>query len=153
MTGHTTGSMNENGEIMKKPSKKLQTILLGTFMIFVIFLINPKLGGIGEGKEESKEISTLEEVLMEIEGIGEVSIYFHHDNNGTSAPLTDYFSLSGTSGKKGSELQGILVIAEGAEDFKLRSELSRILSAVLQLPEHRIVIVEMKKRGSTNENE
>ncbi|MFS0575152.1 hypothetical protein AB1K83_05935 [Sporosarcina sp. 179-K 3D1 HS] len=138
---------------MKKPSKKMQTILLGTIMIFVIFIMNPNLGGIGEGKEENKEFSTLEEALMQIEGIGEVSIYFHQGNNGTSAPLSDYFSLSGTSEKKGSELQGILVIAEGAEDFKLRSELSRILSAVLQLPEHRIVIVEMKKRGSTNENE
>lgn len=48
---------------------------------------------------------------------------------------------------------GVLLIAEGAEDYAIRNELSRILSSVLQLPEHRVVIVEMKKRGNMNENE
>ena len=55
--------------------------------------------------------------------------------------------------KKGDELQGILVVAEGAKDYKVQNELYKILTAVLQLPEHRIVIAEMNTRGKTNENE
>lgn len=89
---------------------------------------------------------------MKIEGIGEVTLYFHYENGEASNPLSDYFSLSTSSAKKGNELQGVLVIAESAENLEIKSKLSRILSTVLQLPEHRIV-VEIKNRGNTDENE
>ena len=130
-------------------------ILLGTIIILVIIFINSSLGGIGgeKGKkEESQQFVALEEALMKIEGVGEVSLYFHYDNGETVSPLSDYFSLSSGAEKKGG-LIGVLLIAEGAEDYAIRNELSRILSTVLQLPEHRVVIVEMKKRGNMNENE
>ena len=130
-------------------------ILLGTITIMVIIFINSSLGGIagekGE-KEENGEFVALEEALMKIEGIGEVTLYFHYENGEASNPLSDYFSLSTSSAKKGNELQGVLVIAEGAENLEIKSKLSRILSTVLQLPEHRIV-VEIKNRGNTDENE
>ena len=156
MTGRTTGSMNGNGDDMQKPKRKIHTILLGTIVLLVIIFINSSLGVIGGEKgekEESREYAALEEALTRIEGIGEVSLYFHYENGETANPLSDYFSLSTASTKGGSKLQGILVVAEGADDFKIQNELSKILSTVLQLPEHRIVIVEMKKRGNTNENE
>lgn len=156
MAGHITGSMNGNGDDMQKQTKKIHTILLGTIIILVIIFINSSLGGIGgeKGKkEENREFVELEDALMKIEGIGEVSLYLHYVNGESTNPLSDYFSLSTASAKKGNPLQGILVVAEGAEDAKIRNELSKILTAVLQLPEHRIVIVEMKKRGNTSENE
>ncbi|HJF30589.1 MAG TPA: hypothetical protein K8V56_02270 [Sporosarcina psychrophila] len=156
MTGRTSGSMNENGDDMEKPKRKIHTILLGTIVILVIIFINSSLGVIGgeKGKkEESREYVALEEALMRIEGIGEVLLYPHYENGESANPLSDYFSMSNASTTKGSKLQGILVVAEGAEDFKIQNELSHILSTVLQLPEHRIVIVEMNKRGNTNENE
>ncbi|MFC5590976.1 hypothetical protein ACFPRA_19030 [Sporosarcina soli] len=155
MTGHSTGSLNGNGDEMQKPTKKIQMILLGTITVMVIIFINSSLGGIGGEKgekEENGEFVALEEALMEIEGIGDVTLYFHYENGNAGNPLSDYFSMSTTSPKKGNELQGVLVIAEGAENLEIKSKLLRILSTVLQLPEHRIV-VEMKKRGSTNENE
>lgn len=155
MTGHSTGSLNGNGDEMQKPTKKIQMILLGTITVMVIIFINSSLGGIGDEKgekEENGEFVALEEALMEIEGIGDVTLYFHYENGNAGNPLSDYFSMSTTSPKKGNELQGVLVIAEGAENLEIKSKLLRILSTVLQLPEHRIV-VEMKKRGSTNENE
>ncbi|NYF24616.1 hypothetical protein [Sporosarcina sp. JAI121] len=156
MTGRTSGSMNENGDDMEKPKRKIHTIFLGTIVILVIIFINSSLGVIGgeKGKkEESREYAALEEALMRIEGIGKVSLYFHYENREPANPLSDYFSTSTASTNKGNKLQGILVVAEGAEDFKIQTELSHILSTVLQLPEHRIVIVEMEKRGNTNENE
>ncbi len=140
---------------MQKPSKKIQTILLGITIVVVIIFINSGMSSFGTKKGDDVELSEvqqLEKTLMKIKGIGEVALYLHFDENAAQKPLTDYFSITSTS-KKQNQLKGILVIAEGAEDLKVRSELSRILSVVLQLPEHRIVIVEMKKRGITNENE
>ncbi|AMQ06685.1 MULTISPECIES: hypothetical protein [Sporosarcina] len=156
MTGRTSGTMSGNGDNMHKPTRKTHTILLGTIVLLVIIFINSSLGVIGgeKGKkEESGEFAALQESLMKIEGIGEISLYFHYENRESTNQLTDYFSTSTASAKKGSELQGVLVVAEGAEDFKIQNELSKILSTVLQLPEHRIVIAKMNNRGNTNENE
>ena len=45
--------MNENGDNMQKPTRKIHTILLGTIIVLVIIFINSSLGGIGgeKGKE------------------------------------------------------------------------------------------------------
>lgn len=156
MTGRITGSMNENGDDMKKTTNKIQTILLGTIIVLLIIFINSCVldsgGEKGRKKEESRQHLALEQALMEIEGVGEVSLYFHYENGEQESTLSDLLSLSTTSEKRADNLQGILVNAEGAGNPKIRNELSRILSTVLQVPEHRIVIVEMKKRGNTDES-
>ena len=154
MTDRITGSLNEDGDDVQKPMKKIHTVLLGTIIVLIIIFINSGILGIGGEKEgEGPEYVALELALMKMEGVGEVAIYFHYDDGEQTSPLSDYFSLSNTSTKKENHLQGILVIAEGAEDLRIRNELSKILTAVLQVPEHRIVIAEMKKRGKVDESE
>lgn len=131
-------------------------LLIGTlFAIFIVF-INSTIGSMGGEKEkgeESREVTALEQTLMKIEGIGEVSIYLHYDQREESSPLADYFSTSGSKTGKENPLQGILVVAEGADNPKMKNELTRIISTVLQLPEHRIVVEEMNKRGIHVESE
>jgi len=112
--------------------------------------INTTIFGTGGNQnkleEDSREYAALEQALMEIEGVGEVTLYFHYQQNAQENPLSDYFSLSTNKiENRADNLQGILVIAEGAANPKIQNELSKILSAVIQLPEHKIVIVEMKK--------
>ncbi len=155
MTGSTTNSMNGNGDEMQNTTRKVHPILLGTIVILIIIFITSSLGGIGgeNKKEESREFVELEQALMKVEGIGEVVLYPHYENREPSNALSNYFSSSTATVKKGNELQGILVVAEGAKDYKVQNELYKILTAVLQLPEHRIVIAEMNTRGNTNENE
>lgn len=156
MTGSTTNSMNGNGDEMQKTTRKVHPILLGTIVILIIIFITSSLGGVGgeKGKkEESREFVELEQALMKVEGIGEVILYPHYENREPSNALSNYFSSSTATVKKGDGLQGILVVAEGAKDYKVQNELYKILTAVLQLPEHRIVIAEMNTRGKTNENE
>ncbi|WP_318614987.1 hypothetical protein [Sporosarcina sp. YIM B06819] len=141
---------------MQKTTRKIHPILLGTLVILVIIVITSTGGSIGgeKGKkEESREFVELEQALMKVKGIGEVVLYPHYEIEEPTNPLGDYFSSSAATAKKGNGLQGVLVVVEGAEDFKVRNQLSKILSTVLQLPEHRIVIEEMEKRGITNENE
>lgn len=132
---------------MQKPKKKLHILFIGTALAIFIIFINTALGSNGGEKkngEESRNVATLEATLMKIEGIGEVVIYFHYDQVEAGSPLANYFSISGGSTGKKNPLQGILVVAEGADNPRTKIELKRILSAVLQLPEHRIVIEKMR---------
>lgn len=157
MTDRITGSLNKDGDNMEKPKKKMHTVLLGTIIVLIIIFINSGIFGIGgeKGKNEGvgQEYAVLEQALMKMEGVGEVTIYFHYEDGEQNSSLSDYLSLSNTTTKKTNHLQGILVIAEGAGDLRIRNGLSKTLSAVLQVPEHRIVIAEMKKRGNMDESE
>ncbi len=158
MTERRTASSNENGDVMQKPTRKLQTVILGTIVVLVIMTMNSGIFGIGgetrKTEEDSREYAALEQALMEIEGVGEVALYFHYEHAEAENPLSDYFSLSSSQGRKQSDpLRGVLVVAEGAKEPGVQNALSKILSTVLQLPEHRIVIVEMKKRGNMDEEQ
>jgi stage III sporulation protein AG len=149
-----SGSLDENGDNVHKPRKKVHTALLGLLFVLFIIFIYSNVSGIGGGKErvdgERTEYDALEQALMKIDGIGEVTIYSHYEKNDSTNTLSDYFSMSTTKNTKENELRGILVIAEGAGDLLIQSKLKKILSAVLQLPEHRIVVVEMKSKGEND---
>lgn len=137
---------------MQKPKKKIHILFVGTALAIFIIFINTAFGSIGGEKkngEESREVAALEAALMKMEGIGEVVIYFHYEHEEVASPLADYFSVSGGTASKKNPLQGLLVVAEGADNPRTKNELKQILSAVLQLPEHRIVIVEMENKGDT----
>lgn len=140
---------------MKKPTRKFQTVLFGSLLVLVIISMNSGILGIGGDRgqieETSKEYGDLEDALMNIEGVGEVKLYLHSNNSEEKSPLSDYFSLSTTRQDiKENPIEGVLVVAEGADNPGIKLELKRTLSTVLQLPEHRIVI--MKKRGNLDEN-
>lgn len=142
---------------MQKPTGKMQVILFIAITVLVFILLNPpwKSEGATSGKSNEKEGNTeaaaLETALKKIDGVGEVSIYLHPPKGAKEqSPLSDYFTKSADSNT--NEATGVLVVAEGAGKTGLKSELTRILSAVLQVPEHRIVIVEMTKRGNYDEN-
>ncbi|WP_040228714.1 hypothetical protein [Bhargavaea cecembensis] len=115
----------------------------------LIILLPALAGGDRGGAGTEPAQSDLEAVLSEIRGVGSVKVYRQDagpDSESGMFSLSGYFGGgSGASGDTPSE--GILVVAEGAGDPRIRSELARILSGVLQLPEHRIVVVEMKKEG------
>ncbi|MFC4411149.1 hypothetical protein ACFOZY_12035 [Chungangia koreensis] len=140
---------------MDKEKKKLPLPLAVALIAFVaLFFLNGlgSKGVFGGGEEQTGKTvddRSLKMVLSEIEGVGEVELYFYHGaNTGTGRAETDFLSdyFSGTSSKS-EELVGLLVVAEGADDIKTKKLLLDILTRVLQLPEHRIVIVPMKKKG------
>ncbi len=145
---------------MSKPTRKFQTFFFGTMLVLVIIFLNVgNLGIGGEGKkieEDKRAEAALESTLGKIEGVGAVELYFHTDKNEALNPLSDYFSLSQTKVENGTNnIEGILVVAEGGGDPIIRNTLSKLLATVLQLPEHRIVIVEMsemKKGRNLDEN-
>ena len=147
---------DENGDTMPKRTKKVQTVFFGMLLVLVIIFMTSGTLGIGGEKnkeEDSRENAALEQTLMQIEGVGEVELYFHYNKGEEADPLSDYFSLSQTkSDQRENNIEGILVVAEGGGDPSLQNKLTKMLATVLQLPEHRIVIVEMKKGRNIDEN-
>lgn len=144
----------ENGDSMQKPTKKIQTVFFGTILVLVIIILNSSIWGIGGGKsnieEDRREEVELEQALMKIEGVGKVAIYYNGNESEKEDPLSNYFSLSKSKVENNSgPIQGILVVAEGGGDPAIQNLLSKTLATVLQLPEHKIVIVEMKKGEET----
>lgn len=140
---------------MEKPTGKPRLIMIGLMVMVcsVLYITTTaNVGGEKQKKEEKRMLSTLEETLEQMEGLGNVKVYFHYDEKEEESPLANYFSASTTS-KSQSPLQGLLVVADGADDPAVRNGLSQLLANVLQLPEHRIVIVEMKKRGNQHESQ
>lgn len=145
---------------MSKPTRKVQTFFFGTMLVLVIIFLNVgNLGIGGEGRkveEDKRAEAVLEGTLGKIEGVGEVELYFHYNKDEEMNPLSDYFSLSQTKAEtRTNNIEGILVVAEGGGDPLIRNTLSGLLATVLQLPEHRIVIVEMsemKKGRNLDEN-
>ncbi|PIC62767.1 hypothetical protein CSV79_15385 [Sporosarcina sp. P13] len=139
---------------LEKPAGKSNLLVIGLLMLVfgIIWITSMGLGGEKQSKEEKRMLSSLEETLEQMEGLGKVTVYFHYDEKESENSLAGYFSISSNATKESSPLKGLLVVAEGAEDPTVRNGLSQLLANVLQLPEHRIVIVEMKKRGNHLEN-
>lgn len=135
----------------------MQVILFLAITVLVFILLNPPWSseeaksGKSSEKEGYTDVAALESALRMIDGVGEVSVYLHPPKEAKEqSPLSDYFTKSADLDTQ--EVTGLLVVAEGAGEPGLKSELTRILSSVLQLPAHRIVIVEMTKRGNFDEN-
>ncbi|GKV68112.1 hypothetical protein NCCP2716_06100 [Sporosarcina sp. NCCP-2716] len=133
---------------------KVQMLIFAAITILAVILFTPpwKLSGEAKEKEGTSGTAALEHALHKMEGVGEVAIYLHPEaGEKEQSPLADYFTKKPASDQSGTT--GVLVVAEGAGNPGVKSELKRLLSAVLMLPEHRIVIVEMTKRGNDDENQ
>ncbi|MBD7943911.1 MULTISPECIES: hypothetical protein [Psychrobacillus] len=75
-----------------------------------------------------------------------MSIYFHYAERSENKKESDssFFQWTSESKMEKEELIGILVVAEGASDNRIKNNLIKTLSSVLQISPHRIVIEEME---------
>lgn len=73
-------------------------------------------------------------------------MYFHYEDSSenTSEGDVPFFQWTSDGKKDKEELIGILVVAEGANDKRIKNSLVKTLSSVLQISPHRIVIEEME---------
>lgn len=137
---------------MEKQPKKNQRVLLGIVVVTVAIMLGSQVFDLGGGKSITEEARTEEEALAQtlsqIEGVGKIAIYYKDGKREQEDSLTQYFSLAqSTKVENVDERKGILVVAEGGGDPVVQNLLLKTLSTVLQLPEHQIVIVEMKQEG------
>ncbi len=101
-----------------------------------------------EQYQSSTEEGRLEQVLGQIQGVGQVKVYFHYDNqnpkeNDSDSLLNGYLSSS----DREKYVSGLLVVSEGASNPAIKKQLLETISRVMQMPTHRIMIVPMENKG------
>ena len=77
--------------------------------------------------------------LSKIEGVGQVSVYVHTEASKESS----LFSFSDVENV--DAYTGVLIVSEGAKSPLIKRQLQETVSAILQLPAHRIVILPMEE--------
>ncbi|MBO4384174.1 MAG: hypothetical protein J5854_01980 [Clostridia bacterium] len=136
-----TPSMIRNALNKLRDNKKLETIVYAAMILaaVIIFLLT---GGIScEGKDRTSEIVTpaetqkadtdherelearLEKILSEIEGAGKVSVMITTERT-TGSDGTFY---------EQTVIKGVIVVAEGADNLKVKAELIDAVKTVLSV--------------------
>jgi len=132
------GQWNEaNGEVLP--------LILLAICTFIFLFLNQS-----DRQEESTDTNnTLESILRTVDGVGDVKVYLHYDNNkGTGSFLDTYFEPNASV----QTVTGVLVVAEGAKDEPIKRLLIETIADVLQVSSHRIVVVPMNLKEESNES-
>ena len=135
--------------LKKKPTFRFVVISLAVLVISLLF---SEIFGLTDDVNKNTsppEVHTKDElsaILEKIHGVGKVSIYFHYAERTENKMESDlsFFQWTSDSKMEKEELIGILVVAEGASDKRIKNNLIKTLSSVLQISPHRIVIEEME---------
>lgn len=138
-----------------KPNRMRSGILLASLLVFMVFvLLNGSLfTGQQETTSQSQDSFTQEQslktALEKMAGVGEVELFFYTGMNESRQAVSEQpsFTLFDQQNKQQTTIQSVLVVAEGAHQVQIRSMLTEYLSAVLLLPQHRIVVVPMDEKG------
>ena len=135
---------------MEKKWSKQKLIFIPIAILLFIAYISVSISSSDEEKNTStSEESRLEQALSQVQGVGQVKVYFHYDvqepNNSSSSDnfLNGYF----TSSENQQYVSGLLIVAEGASDPGIQKQLLQTISRVMQMPTHRIMIVPMENKG------
>lgn len=141
------------------PSIKLNRtksgLLLASLLVFMVFflfnetLFTKQSYTTSQSEDPATQEQSLEKALEKMAGVGEVELFFY---TGTNEPQqTDSekpsFALFDPVTEEQTKIQSILVVARGADQAQIRLKLIQYLSAVLILPQHRIVVVPMDEKG------
>jgi hypothetical protein len=122
------------------------------FMVFVLFsdsLFNNQQGTTSQSQDSFTQEQSLKNALEKMAGVGEVELFFYTGMNESQKAVSEKpsFALFDQQSTEQTSIQSVLVVANGAHQVKIRSMLKEYLSAVLLLPEHRIVVVPMDEKG------
>ena len=132
------GQWNEaNGEVLP--------LILLAICTFIFLFLNQS-----DRQEESTDTNnTLESILRTVDGVGDVKVYLHYENNKGTGSFFDTYFEPNTSVQN---ITGVLVVAEGAKDDRTKRLLIETIANVLQVSSHRIVVVPMNLKEESNES-
>ncbi|MDI7742216.1 hypothetical protein QMK38_09405 [Lysinibacillus fusiformis] len=135
---------------MEKKWTKQKLIFIPIAVLVFIAYISVTLNDSNEEQSStsSGEEARLEQALGQIQGVGQVKVYFHYGTespaeNDSDSLLNGYLSSS----EKEKNVSGLLVVSEGASNPAIKKQLLETISRVMQMPTHRIMIVPMENRG------
>src|SRR5699024_1917170 len=93
---------------------------------------SPETEGSGEKQQLERE---LEELLRQVEGIGEIRVMLTLEEENNSI----YASESG-----GTKVAGVLIAAQGADDLTVVQNIQEAVQALFQVEAHKIKVMKMK---------
>ncbi|MDX1807722.1 hypothetical protein ACFPYN_10835 [Paenisporosarcina macmurdoensis] len=138
-----------------KQNRMKSGLLLASLLVFMVFfLFNESIftkqpNTTSQSQDTATQEQSLKKALEKMAGVGEVELFFY---TGTNEPLQTVsekpsFALFDQKTDDQTKIQSVLVVAKGADQAQTRLKLIKYLSAVLILPEHRIVVVPMDEKG------
>ena len=125
----------DRGQWNEADGEVLPLILLAICTFIFLFLNQ------SDRQEESTDTNnSLESILRTVDGVGDVKVYLHYENNKGTGSFFDTYFEPNTSVQN---ITGVLVVAEGAKDDRTKRLLIETIANVLQVSSHRIVVVPM----------
>jgi len=149
-------SLKERSVILSiKPNRMKSGILLASLLVFMVFILfNDSLfkdsqNTTSQSQDSFTQEQSLKTAIEKMAGVGEVELFFYKGINESKKTVSENpsFTLFDQQANEQTTIQSVLVVAEGAHHVQIRSMLKDYLSAVLLLPEHRIVVVPMDEKG------
>ena len=134
----------DRGQWNEADGEVLPLILLAICTFIFLFLNQ------SDRQEESTDTNnSLESILRTVDGVGDVKVYLHYENNKGTGSFFDTYFEPNTSVQN---ITGVLVVAEGAKDDRTKRLLIETIANVLQVSSHRIVVVPMNLKEESNES-
>jgi hypothetical protein len=95
----------------------------------------------------SPEEQRLIAVLSQIQGAGRVDVMITYDAEPQAAQT---LALSAPTPEAAEQVRGVMVVAEGAADLKVRLELARAVQTVLSVPASKVDVFQMQKEENAS---
>ena len=116
-------------------NKASRPLFIGLLLITVglIYVMNAT----GQSDDNYTSEQQLANILSEMEGVGQVFVYFHYEQQ----KQQQFLAVT-----QQPTITGVIVVAQGAQDVNVQLLLKRAVGNVLQIPMHRIQVVAMQQR-------
>lgn len=137
----------------KKPlisKKKMTWVIAGIVILLILFLFfssyfTDTAADSGEDLNSGLE-RKLSAALSEMQGVGKVKVVISYESTAESVPASagteELFSAEPLILKQNlPRVRGVLVVAEGAEDIRIRTELMYAVTALLDVSPDRVEIL------------
>lgn len=131
----------------KKWTKQKLIFIPIALVVFIAYISVTWNDSKTEHSTASTEEGRLEQTLSQIQGVGQVKVYFHYDNSTTPTDSDNLLNGYLSSSETRQYISGLLVVSEGASDPAIQKQLLDTISRVMQMPTHRIMIVPMENKG------
>lgn len=120
---------------MEKP-KASRPLFIGLFFIVGILIFLGMNFSQQTDRADTSE-QQLAKILSEMEGVGQVFVYFHYEQQ----KQQQFLAVT-----QQQTITGVMVVAQGANDVKVQLLVKKTVSNVLQIPMHRIQVVAMQHK-------
>ena len=166
------GELKKKWQEVRKRCPALEWAVYGGLILVALLLFFASPGGEKEQKETAAEPAAManasleermEDTLSKIEGAGKVRVLISYESSEEIVPAVSRseqgegslseqpVTVSGAEGetamvlmKKSATVRGAVVVAEGAQDLSVRTDLLRAAQAVLGVPSSKIEVFPME---------